>query len=429
MLLGLATYLQRPQQHKPAANECELLERGDVEESAAAYSRIAASGFINLRSRRVTVIPLREESDPARMLNNVCEQRWYLARLVPQLAASGAAVIVLDKFYGPDSCDKNDKGTFDLVLAVQRSSSPVVVGVGSHAPQADPNNACLIANSSVDFGNRRDANGRSGKQPAVEKGLTRLDSDTRKIPLNWFSYPDDGAFNKGEAPTDTQLGTLSWVAATLADRDLRKEPRILQLRATAQHPFALFIDPDAFTRADALSILCASPARKEIVDRYQADCAKYPPPNADIRGRVVVIGEDIAGSDRHTLLGNDVAGVYLQANYIESLLDGHYLKPFGAGWNYAVLALWVMFLYLVFWIQPEVALVVSLLAGLLVRYLTIELVMWKGLYPEIWVQEIGAVALGLKYVDSRGHRIVDAIKEWRAHRSPSAAETEPRRPR
>jgi hypothetical protein len=60
MLLGLATYLQRPQQHMPAANQCELLERGDVEESAAAYSRIAASGFINLRSRRVTVIPLRE---------------------------------------------------------------------------------------------------------------------------------------------------------------------------------------------------------------------------------------------------------------------------------------------------------------------------------------------------------------------------------
>ena len=420
ILLWAAIYLELPRERKPAANKCELRERGDTQESAETYAQIAASGHRDVRSRRVTVIPLREDTDPARILNNVCEQRWYLARLVPQLADAGATAIVFDKFFGPDSCDKSDEGTSNLICAVQRSRAPVVVGVESHVPQVDPKNVCLILSGSLNFGDKRDANGTPEAQSAVKEGITRLNSDPRKIPLNWFSYQDDMAFDTGKEPTDT--GTLSSVAATLVDKDLQNESGLVQLRATAQHPFSSFISPDALSRADALSILCTSPAKAEIVARYNVDCAKHPPSDAEIRGRVVVIGEDVPGRDRHTLLGNDVAGVYLQANYIESLLDDRYLRPFGAGWNLALLALWVVFLYLVFWIQPEVALVISLVVGLLVRYSIIQLVLWKGLYPEIWVQELGTIALALKYIESRGHRIIDAIKERQAHQPSPVSE-------
>jgi hypothetical protein len=418
VLLGLAVYLEVPRDRKPAADKCALLERGDSEESATSYAQVVASGYRKVRSRRVTVIPLREEAAPPMVLNNVCEQRWYLARLAQELTALGATAIVLDKFFGPDSCPNDDPGTSDLVSATQSSKLPVVVGVGSHAPKADSRNVCLIESSSLNFGNKRDPNGNPTTQPAVIPGLIRLNSDTRKVPLNWFSYRNDEAFKAGEEPTDANLGTLSWVAASLVDRDLKSEVALVRLRAAGQHPFTSFIDPDTISRVDALSILCASKQNGEIASRYHIDCTEHPPEDVEILGRLIVIGDDVSGHDRHRLFGDDVSGVYLQANYIESLLDGRYLRSFGAGWDFAIFAVWLVFLYLMFWIQPEIALLLSLLVALLVRYLMIQLVLWKGLYPEMWVQELAAFALVLKYIDSRGHGIVDAIKERRAHHPP-----------
>jgi hypothetical protein len=198
---------------------------------------------------------------------------------------------------------------------------------------------------------------------------------------------------------------------------LRNESGLLRLKANGQHPFISFINPDDLSRADALSVVCASPLRlkEEIESRYQVHCTEHPPGDAELRGRVVVVGEDVAGRDRHTLFGRDVSGVYLQANYIEALLDGRYLRSIGAGMEFTILALWLVLLYVVFWIQPEVALGLSLLVGLMVRYLVIQLVQVKGVYPQIWVQELGALALVLKYIEARGHRLIDAIMERRTH--------------
>jgi CHASE2 domain-containing sensor protein len=411
ILLGLAIYLEVPRERNLPAGRCELFERGDVGESATAFARIAASGYRNVRSRRVTLVAFREGVDPARVLNNVCEQRWYSARLIPQLATAGAALIVFDKFFGPDSCPPGDQGTSDLSSALTSSSVPVVVGVGSHAPESDPRNACLIANKSLEFRKSRDINSSAVDRPIVYQGLIRLNSDPKKVPLNWYSYENDQAFKDGRQPSDANLGTLAWVAATLVDKNLKNESGLVRLRATGQHPFTSFISPDTLSRADALSILCSSPAKGELEKRYQMTCVDHPLSGAEIRGRVIVIGDDVLGRDRHMLFGDDVPGVYLQANYIESLLDGRYLRPLGAGWDFAIFASWVAFLYLAFWMQPEVALVLSLLVGYLVRYLIVQLVLLEGLYPQIWVLDLGTLALGLKYIEARGHLIVDAIKE------------------
>lgn len=412
-LIGLAIYLEVPRERQPAASKCEFIEHQDVEESAAAYAQTTTSGYRNVRSRRVTLITLKQGVDPDIVLTNACEQRWYAAKLIPQLVAAGAAAIVFDKFFGPDSCHDKDLGTSDLISAVTNSSAPVVVGVGSHAPESDPNNACLIASKSLDFG-RKQAIGDSSDQPAVLDGLVRLNSDIKKVPLNWFSYPNDEAFKAGQAPSDSNKGTLSWVAATLLDKGLKDEPGLAELRREGRHPFTSFINPDVFSHIDAPSLLCASPGktRAEIEPRYHLNCADHPLSDPEIRGRIIVIGQDVPGNDQHTLFGHDVPGVYLQANYIESLLDGRYLRPFGAGWNFAILASWVAFLYLIFWVQPEVGLVVSLVVAFLAKLLVIQLVLWKGLYPQIWVGELGFLAIALKYVDSRGHRVIDKIKEW-----------------
>src|ERR1700757_937049 len=137
VLLGLAIYLEVPRERNLTASKCELLEHSGVAETATEYAQTVAGGYRNVRSRRVTLIALREGADPPRVLDNVCEQRWYSARLIPQLAANGAALIVFDKCYGPDSCEAGDQGTSDLISAANNSSVPVVIGVGTHAPESD----------------------------------------------------------------------------------------------------------------------------------------------------------------------------------------------------------------------------------------------------------------------------------------------------
>src|SRR5207248_1886223 len=96
----------------------------------------------------------------------------------------------------------------------------------------------------LDFGNKLDENGSPTPQTAVSLGLTRLNADVRKIPLNWFSYTGDKASQTGEDPTDSQLGTLSWVAASEVDEQLQQEAQLTKMRAASQHPFTSFIDPD-----------------------------------------------------------------------------------------------------------------------------------------------------------------------------------------
>jgi hypothetical protein len=294
VLLICAVYLELPRERKAQSDKCVLLERGDSEESATFYAKTATSGYRRVRSRRVTLVPLREDVEPSRVINNVCEQRWYVAKLVKELNAAGATSIVLDKFFGPDSCPEKDPGTLDLIAAIDSSRIPVMVGAGTHTPQTDPRNVCLIESPTLDFGNKHDAKGNPTSVPAVLRGLVRLNSDVKKIPINWFSYRSDETFNAHEAPTDSDVGTLSWVAATQLDRDLQDEPALERLRTAGQHPFTSFIDPDAFSHAAALGILCASKFKAKIEERYHVDCAQNPRGSAQIEGRVIVIGEDVS---------------------------------------------------------------------------------------------------------------------------------------
>ena len=46
-----------------------------------------------------------------------------------------------------------------------------------------------------------------------------------------------------------------------------------------------------------------------------------------VRGKVVIIGEDVPDIDRHKTVVGDVAGFVLQADYVESLLDNRLIHP------------------------------------------------------------------------------------------------------
>jgi hypothetical protein len=395
-------------------DKCNLREEPD-RVSAEEYARVTASGDRKPVSHRVILLPLRkgppeEAPDPALIFGDsdkaICAKRAYLAQLAKELNARHAAFIVFDLSFQPLSCDE----TSQLRDAVQRSTAPVVLGLWTEPPQVDPKGACQIVDASVDFGNRRGADGIPTNEPAVHAGLMRANRNPQKAPLSWLVYKTDEAFNTGEEPSDME--TLPMVAASVVDKELPQKPKLIRLRTMKQHPFISFIPENDLPTLRALSLMCNSSAKDLIVEQYQVNCVNHEQDPVNIADRIVVIGPE---DDDHELFPNHlVSGVYLQGNYIEALLDDRYFLPVNPTWNYALFAMWLVLLYLVFWIQPELALLLSLAVGFLARYVMSELVLKEGIYAEIWIQQLGAIALGLKYIDSRGHRAMDALAEWRA---------------
>src|SRR5437016_4235747 len=275
VLLALAVWFEVPHESRPPSDKCESVPHANSEVSESSYSELVTSGYIDVRSRRVTIVPLRENEEPAKVLNNVCEQRWYVAKLVQRLSDAAPAVIVIDKTFAPDSCDQDDPGTLDLISAVQTSPRLVVAAAPTHLLKSDPKGACLVANPSLDFGRKRSVDGKLTDKPAVNLGTSRLNGDFRKVPVYWYVYKSDEAFKNGEDPSDVFVETLPYLAAVLADPKLRQENRLNAMRRSGEHPFTGFIGPDDLSHLNALDFLCSGPDRPEIEKRYSVNCADH----------------------------------------------------------------------------------------------------------------------------------------------------------
>ena len=421
LFVAVAAYLDTPRERKPIGSNCNLFERSDPEETAEQYAQEVTSDFRDIRSRRVTLLPLAQRTEPAMVLNNVCEQRWYLAKLIDQVGSSGATAIVLDKLFDPESCDKDDARTGDLLHSVQASPLPIFVAAATHSPATDPKHSCLIVSDSLDFGKKLDKQGAPTERAAMIKGLARLNADIKRIPLNWFIYPDEKSFANHEEPKDDYLQTLSFAVASFFDHGLKDEPGMSELLQSNVHPFTSFIEPDKMSHVSPQTFLCASSDRSEIESRYGHRCPDPPPEPIRLDGQVAVIGQDSPDRDQHDLFGRQVPGVYLHANYIESLLDGRYLKPFGGKRNlWAFIGLLIV-LTLLFWIQPELALMIGIVLAYGIHWGIHYLVMSRGIYPDRWVVHLGVAALVFKYIESRGHTLMHKVMEGRKHATRSDA--------
>jgi hypothetical protein len=411
-LLGLGVYLELPHETEGEGDTCELVEQSNPEVSGKIYGRFVTSGYRETRSRRVTILALTADTVPEKVVGSVCEERWFLAKLIRHLNEAGVGVIAIDKYFKPRSCDDSDEGTRDLISAVQSSKAPIIVGLETHPPESDPKNACLILSPKLEFGIKPGSGSEGTGKPAAHAGLTRLNVDARKVPLNWNIYESDAAFQAGAEPTDTKAETFSYLIASLTDPALKDSHRLKALREAHRHPFTSFVQP---SRLGVREVLCqgSDEERSEIDSRYAIKCV----PSAldeSLHTQVVLIGEESPDRDQYDLMGRKVSGLYLQANYIESLLDDHYLKPFPKLLDLTMLVGWVVTVYLLFWfLQPEVALLTGLIIGAITYYVIVQLVLFSGFYADLWVQSLGLVALVLKYIETRGHHLSEQISEGR----------------
>jgi CHASE2 domain len=292
--------------------------------------------------RRTVIVEIDPEQDfPTVSNKNVCPEREFLSHLLARIdTGSTPAVIVIDKFFGKNTClDKNDPGTPDLlktVDAIRRKGHNLVVGrLTQPLPEAQqsPGAPQSFLADSLEF------------PPTTlphQEGIVNIAWDSRRLPLLWKVYAD---ITRGDRIV---RDTLAMSTALAFDSDLlAKDPRLSGLLEGGEQPFIGFLGAqqweDAHAHFYASEILCGHPDRSEDWRQCEQDAGAVP---AALNHQIVIIGEHDS-ADQHDSVVGSVQGSYLQANYIEALLDSQFLSPGGPWADYGLGFLFLLALELI----------------------------------------------------------------------------------
>jgi hypothetical protein len=284
--------------HMPwSEDQCGLKDIEQSDLSAKMYLPLAKWALRYTPSPSVAILMIDTNTRPAGLLNNTCESRAFLAKLVQDLNALSVHAIVIDQYFSADYCTEQDRNA-KFIDAMQGSAVPVVVGQPTHAlPAATASGGCLALTKHLEF----------SKEAKVFYGLTRLNSDNLKIPLRWpvFVDPPDKQSNASQSatpdptpkPLPAEAGdSLSLTAAKIQDPNIESDGRIAKFLSKGIHPYTTFID---LPEINAMTVLCS--AEKDPSDilgtRLGETCTPWVRPlnnldghNLSLRGKVVVIG-------------------------------------------------------------------------------------------------------------------------------------------
>jgi CHASE2 domain-containing sensor protein/class 3 adenylate cyclase len=271
------------------------------------YQKIVAAPR-NPIPRYTAVVEIDPERDPGSVsMLELCRQRRMMAELVRRIAAAAPSVIAIDKFFGESVCPNDINPTLIAAMTDVNAKVPVVVG--------------------------RNVLDGTYLQPSLLSGLglreaiLNTDPDTRKLPLKWdvFRNKDDMDHERGTV----QRGTLALTAAQAYGKGKleAEHPRLAKLLNPVRHPYISFLDMDQFKPYRLLAgfVLCG----REVKPGEDAlACPGSPNELAALSGKIVVIGEISRDQDVQTTVVGRIPGVYLQANFIEALLDDRYYEGF-----------------------------------------------------------------------------------------------------
>ena len=161
--------------------------------------------------------------------------------------------------------------------------------------------------------------------PEVGRGIVNIDRDTRRMALRWCGTVDP----KSGSTTPDSCEALALRVARAYDRQIMvKSPRLREALAGDRHPYISFMRPEQFCRLAVKRTL-----EFERVDPPEGsvDPSVCPSePGADLtylHGKIVLVGETSRDLDTHVSVVGSVSGLFMQANYIEALLDDRYFRP------------------------------------------------------------------------------------------------------
>jgi CHASE2 domain-containing sensor protein len=402
------------------SNPCALADADQSSISAHLYMPIATWALRYTPTPAVAIIYIDPAHDPADLLTNVCASRAFLARLVTDLNALSAHVIVIDKYYSATACAEQDQNKA-FISAMESSRIPIVVGQAEHAlPNSGSSSGCLALTPRLEF----------NKASKVLYGLVRLDTDVLKIPLRWPVFTDPAQTITAPSPVPTQLpdssgDTLSLVAARAIDPHIESHPTLHKALAKQIDPYTTFLDLPNIT---ALTAMCsAEPTPRADIDGQPGDELCKPwvrdPDNLDgkqlsLAGKIVVIG-DLSDQDLKPF-PTDLApfphgkrpGVFLQANYVQALLDHRFLMEIPMAVTVTVLIAFVLLVYGLYWAHdeqgsPRLSIEraglwsLALLAGLVL--LSFLVLVSMSYFTPLWALWGAGVFIVFRYLEAAGH--------------------------
>ena len=210
-------------------------------ELSGLYQRAVTVGWRKPEPRFTVIVELNVAND-ARLqavgVNMVCDQRLFLAALIDKVADTDPAVIVLDKYFGRDTCAQHPKGTEALIAAVTRAHGagiPIVVGLNAaEGPATEPGAGGIRVQPSL-FGET---------SAVVDQAIVNIDHDSRRMALRWCGAVDTDWNTKPD-----WCETLALKAARKFDRQImEKYPRLRPMLEEGRHPYISFMRPEQFCR-------------------------------------------------------------------------------------------------------------------------------------------------------------------------------------
>ena len=304
---------------------------------AAFYHRL-----VTIRPRKASprftglVILSSKASPPGISMLNVCPERRFLGELLKSLVNVHPRVVVIDKKFGLTTCPDDDPGTLNLYAGMQSlctSHVRVIVGrlVGEDTRKQKNITTVYPLEPALSFrkvtppsavDSAADVPRLSASdtpEQCVFEGVVNTVQDNRRAGL-WFPNVEPVETYHGSPPS------LALAAALSASPNLLHSGTLDGLKSESP-PYVSFVETEDFenyeVRARDLVCKSADPPGWRACTDGEID----PSVRAKLLASVVLIGEDDSGSDRHDTAVGEIPGYYLQANYIESLLDDRLIRP------------------------------------------------------------------------------------------------------
>lgn len=313
---------------------------------------------------------------------DLCRGRMAMADLIDALGSLGAREVVIDKYYGRGSCsDPQSNQRFRAALSGSRLE--IVVGLETMPAEDHIRGWALTLPPSFRFTKTREASGTNDlrvEHPVVE-GLTRLNSNLLKIPLEWpVSDLDLGDRSRQHGP-ERMVDTLSFASARLAAPELVTRHGLSDFLRQGVDPYGESTQLE-IKDVSADEVLCSdSRHRVSYSKRWHLSCTSDRSPALH---SVVVIGSP-SEQDRFDVAGRPLYGYQLQALYIEELLSARYLREVPFKVWYSILLVWAVVAqaWLILTDSPgRVFAKVGLLTALLVLLLIVALIA-KDYFPPL----------------------------------------------
>jgi CHASE2 domain-containing sensor protein len=368
----------------PQEEDCTGQENRFDELSSLDYMlMIRLTSFHEPNDQMVRIITLTPGEEPNDILYNVCEQRKFLTKLIHKLKSSEVHVIVLDKKYEA-SCAGQPDVTKGLADAIAQGASSVVIGRGTKiVPRSEQimmgkRRVCLKLTPQVEF-------------ESANYGLIRIDSDTRRAPLEWPTFV--------ESTRDPKLlPSLALVAAERANPNLKTRRRLVRILQSGKQPFVRFNPTNTFPKLSAIHLLCGMNATSNT--DWGSCTEKADSATAELQGKIVLLG-DYLDSDKHESVLGPVYGVDLQANYIAALLADDLYKPIGGTFSKAIyVTVWLVLVQFIFIMKPLGRAFLTCI-GLWIAVFVVSLLLltYFGYLFTFWFQGINLVVIPLTLVE------------------------------